>query len=230
MKTRKDWLNRPLPELDVMFANVHAKIGEYKTAYGLTDDWIARVKLICDSFRSAYTGVSQNRATEKEMSNWFDALLYGAPKGSPAPTAPVFQTISLPSGAFVGVIDEFREMMRFFKANAAYTEADGANLMIISPLEETGNPADAVPNLKTSVDLSGAVRVEYTKGIFSGLELQWRKAGAADWLLADKSTEKIITFTPEGIAPPEKIELRGVYLLKNQRVGNWSPIYIITVG
>ncbi|HEY0657142.1 MAG TPA: hypothetical protein VGD05_01645 [Pyrinomonadaceae bacterium] len=230
MKIRKDWLVRPLPELDVMFANVKAKIADYKTAYGLTDDWIARVKLICDSFTSAYAGVVQNRATEREMNNWFEALLYGTPKGSGATAAPAFQTIALPTGTFIGIIDEFREMMRFFKANAAYTEADGANLMIVSPLEESRNPAEAVPNLKASTDIGGAIRIEYTRGNFSGLELQWRKAGAADWQLADKSTEKIIRFTPAPVTPPEKIELRGVYLLKNQRVGNWSPTYTVTVG
>ena len=230
MKTRKDWLQRPLPELAVMFANVKTKIGDYMTAYGLTDRWIERVNLICDTFAAAYTGVAQNRATEKEMTDWFNSLLGGEPKGAPAPDAPTFQNITLPTGAFIGLIDEFREMMRFFKANSAYTEADGENLMIVAPLEEDKIADDTAPALKVSVDLDGSVRVEYTRGNFSGLELQWRKSGTADWHLADKSTEKIVTFQPEIAAPPEKIELRGVFLLKNQRVGNWSPVYSTTIG
>jgi hypothetical protein len=87
-----------------------------------------------------------------------------------------------------------------------------------------------VPDLKASVDMDDKISVSYRKGDFDGLELQWRKVGQPLWQLADKSTEKTITFTPEGITPPEKIELRGVFLLKNQRVGNWSPIYTLTVG
>ena len=230
MTTRRDWLARPLPELDVMFNNVNVKIANYKTAYGLTDAWIARVRLICESFTSAYTGVSQNRATEKDLNAWFDSLLYGSPKGSNAPAVPMFSPVEMPTGAFIGIIDEFREMMRFFKANAAYTEADGANLMIIAPPEEAGRPSEAVPSLKTSVNMSGEVCVEYTRKNFSGLELQWRKIGAAEWNLADKSTEKNITFTPAPLTLPAQIELRAVYLLKNQRVGSWSPIYTVTIG
>ncbi len=230
MKTRRDWLNRPLPELNVMFANVNEKIGNYKTAYGLSDAWIAQVKLLCDTFTTVYAKIAQNRATDKQMSDWFGALLNGKPKGSPAPAAPEFQAVTMPAGATVGIIDDFRERMGFFKANAAYTEADGADLMIVSTPGEASDPNEATPELKVSVNLGGAIEVSYTKNEFSGLELQWRKAGAADWLMADKSTERIITFTPAGINAPEKIELRGVYLLKNQRVGSWSPIYTVTVG
>lgn len=230
MTTRKDWLSKSLPELNVMFANVDGKIGNYKIAYGLRDAWITQVKLLCETFTTVYAKIAQNRATEKQMNDWFDQLLSGTPKGSVATPAPTFQPVVLPSGATIGLLDDFREMMRYFKANAAYTEADGADLMIISTLEEGGDVNDAAPTLKISVNLGGAVEAAYTKGSFSGLELQWRKSGTADWLMADKSTEKLISFTPEPITPPEKIELRGVYLLKNQRVGNWSPIYTITVG
>ena len=66
---------------------------------------------------------------------------------------------------------------------------------------------------------------------FDMLELQWRKAGAAMWQQADKSTERVINFAPPLTTPgePEKFEFRAVYLIKNQRVGNWSPIYTETV-
>lgn len=230
MIAKRDWLNKPLAELNVMFTNVNGKIDDYKTEYGLTDDWIARVKLICQTFTTAYTGVVQNRATATDMNKWFELLLKGEPQGSPAAAAPVFQTITLPAGAFIGLIDEFREMIRFFKANAAYTLADGENLMIVPQNEASRNVDEATPGLDISVNANGEVRVEYIKDEFSGLELQWRKINQAMWQLADKSTETAIIFTPEDITPPEKIELRGVYLLKNNRVGNWSPVYSLTIG
>ena len=229
MTSRKDWLKRPLPELSVMFDNVLAKIDIYQTPYGLTKEWVNRVKLICASFAAGYTGITQNQAAAKDMNKWFETLLNGAPKGEAAPPAPTFQTITLPTEAFIGLLDEFREMMRFFKANAVYTVADGENLMIVAPADTNRNVSEAVPDLKASVNVNGAVAVSYLKLEFSGLELQWRKIGQSAWQLADKSTEKVITFTPEGITPPEKIELRGVFLLKNQRVGNWSPTYTLTV-
>ncbi len=213
-----------------MFANVKKKIGGYQTEYELTTNWIDRVNLICDTFTESYSIIVQNRATTKDMNDWFEMLLNGAPKGSLATVPPVFQTITVPVGAFIGVIDEFREMMRYFKANAVYNEADGANLMIVAPDEQAPDMSEAVPDLKVSVDVNEAVVVSYRRKEFGGLELQWRKVGQPLWQLADKSTETIITFTPEGITPPEKIELRGVFLMKNQRVGNWSPIYNVTIG
>lgn len=230
MASRKDWLQRPLPDLNVMFANVRKKIANYQTEYDLTTGWIDRVNLICDTFTDSYTSIVQNRATTKDMNDWFTTLLSGEPKGSIATAPPVFQTVTIPTGAFIGILDEFREMMRYFKANAVYTEADGENLMIVAPNEQAPDTEDAVPDLKVSVDVNEAVVVAYRRKEFGGLELQWRKVGQPLWQLADKSTETIIIFTPEGLTPPEKIELRGVYLMKNQRVGNWSPIYTLTVG
>ncbi len=230
LSKKKDWLNRPLPELNVMFANVNKKIGEYQVDYGLTTVWIDRVKLICAAFIESYSAIAQNRATGKDMNDWFDMLLNGEPKGAIATAPPVFQTITMPTGAFIGLLDEFREMMRFFKANAVYTVADGENLMIVSPDEQAPDMDEAIPELKPSVDVNDAVVVSYRKGEFGGLELQWRKVGQPMWQLADKSTEKTITFKPEGLTPPEKIELRGVFLMKNQRVGKWSPTYTLTIG
>ena len=73
---------------------------------------------------------------------------------------------------------------------------------------------------------------EWKKTGFDMLELQWRKAGDALWQAADKSTEKIINFTPPDLEPgkPEKFEFRAIYLIKNKRVGQWSPVYTRTVG
>jgi hypothetical protein len=45
-------------------------------------------------------------------------------------------------------------------------------------------------------------------------------------------TEKIINFKPPVTTEsvPEKFEFRAVYILKNQRLGQWSPVYTLTVG
>ncbi len=230
MVSRKDWLKKTLPELNVMFTNVQGKIADYKVPYGLTTAWVERVQVICATFIAGYMGVVQSRATMKDMNEWFENLLYGEPKGAPATAPPIFATVLTTNGAFIGLIDEFREMMRFFKANAAYTVADGENLMIVAPIESDGDINDAVPELKVSVDVNNAVSAAYVRENFSGLELHWRKDGETLWQLADKSTETVITFTPPGITLPQKIELRGVYILKNSRVGNWSPMYTVTIG
>lgn len=227
---KRDWLTRPLPELFVMFNNVEAKIESYKVRYELTDEWITRIKLICQTFIQAYAGIMNARATMKDSNTWLESLLYGMPRGTAATAAPIFQATTIPPDAFIGILDEFREMIGFFKANSAYTLADGENLMVVLPNSEEIDTENAAPVLKISVDADGKVTVKYKRGDFSGLELQWRKAGDADWQFVDKSTEINITFTPAGITPPQNIELRAIYLLKNKRVGQWSPVYTLTLG
>jgi hypothetical protein len=190
----------------------------------------AQVKAICKTFKSSYTGVMQSRAAVKDFNKWFENILNGEPMGASAPAPPLIPAMTLPVDASIGIMDKFREMMNFFKANAAYTEADGENLMIVAPESDEENPDEATPALETSANGSGEVEVIYTRGEFSGLELQWRKAGETVWQAADKSTETVITFEPENVTAPANIELRGIYLLKNRRVGNWSPVYSVTLN
>jgi len=233
MKKRKiDFLQRPFPILNMMFTNVLAKIDIYKAPYQLTDEWIARVKLICETFIEVYEKITQNRATDKQQSDWFKQIWTGEPQGSPATAPPVFQTITLPVGAFIGIREEFREMIKYFKANAAYTVADGENLMIEVPDGDELNLTDIYPELKNSINTQGMVETKYIRGDFSGLELQWRVMGEEIWQLADKSTETTLTFSPHNPNPGSvmRIELRAIYLLKNQRVGIWSPIYSLTIS
>jgi hypothetical protein len=233
MPRNKDWLkSKTLPEQDTMFVNVEAKIDNYKSAYGLNTTWIDEVKLICQTFHAAFTGVMQSRANGKQRDKWFEDLLESQDKGAVAPAPPVFTEITLPAGAKGALYKTFREKMEFFKANEAYSKADGDDLMITSPEEAAQDLGEASPELKISDDADGNVSTKYVKGDFGGLELQWREVGQAMWQLGDKSSETIITFKPDVSTPnvPVKIELRGVYLLKNKRVGQWSPIYTWTVG
>lgn len=90
--------------------------------------------------------------------------------------------------------------------------------------------SEIVPELKLAT-LDTKVRVEWRKTNFDALELQYRKAGTTTWQAGDKSTVNVFEFAPP-LAPgvPEKYEFRAVLLIKNQRVGNWSPIYTLTVG
>jgi len=233
MPKNRDWLKgKTLPEQDTMFVNVEDKIDNYKTTYGLTNDWVNEVKLICQTFHAAFTGVMQSRANGKQRDTWFKELLESKEKSMPAPAPPVFTAITIPAGAETAIYKVFREKMDFFKSNEAYSKADGDDLMITAPEGEESDLSEAFPELKNSETPDGAVSTTYVKGEFGGLELQWREVGQAMWQSADKSSEKTIVFTPDVSTPnvPVKIELRGVYILKNKRVGKWSPNYTLTIG
>ncbi len=100
-----------------MFVNIGAKIDNYKTAYGLTKDWVDDVKLICGTFHAAFTGVMQSRANGKQREAWFKELLENGQKGKLASAPPVFTQIVLPEGSKSGLYQSFRDKMDFFKSN-----------------------------------------------------------------------------------------------------------------
>jgi isopentenyldiphosphate isomerase len=231
-KQTRHWLERPLPILALMFANVLAKIDNYKEPYGLTTEWIARVKLICETFLEAYEKMVQNRATNKQLSDWFDELWTSKTKGEPVPAAPVFQAVDLPVGAFGGLKESFREEIQFFKALKPYKRADGEDLMIVS---EEGDEVDfsaLVADLDVSVDVDMNVVIDYKIGDTDGLEAQYREAGQTMWQLGDKSNMTPVKFKPVTSTPdqPVKLEVRGVHIVKNKRVGQWSPTHNLTYG
>lgn len=230
-KKTADWLmSKTLPERYLMFDNVQGKIGGYKADFKLADDWIEDVQLICQTFTTAYEGVVENRATGKQMDGWFEDLCESKDENSPADGSPKFLAIVLPAGALKGIYTRFRRKMDFFKSNEAYTRAIGEDLMIVAPEGTERNINDAFPEFKPSADANNEITAGYVRGEFDGAEMQWRVAGTEMWQFADKSSEPFIKFTPDGITFPAKIELRGIYLLKNKRVGKWSPIYLLTIG
>lgn len=229
----RDWLTgKTLAEQNAMFHNIYAKIDGYKSKYLLSDEWIAEVKLWCESFMSVYSAVMQNRATEKQMNQWFKEMLEGSFSNISVSAPPVFQQITIPANAKVGLYERFRKLIRQLKLNDQYTHGDGEDLMIVAPPESARDFDEVFPELKNSLDSEGNIVSRYTRGKFGGIEEQYREYGETVWRQADKTSEKEVVFKPVVSTPntPVRIELRAAYIVKNKRVGKWSPIYSITFG
>ncbi len=228
----KDWMPSTRAGKNAMFTNFLAKIDGYQATLSLTDEELGKLRTICNSYTLIYDKTEQIRATNQDLTSWQDAMFSGKPRGSAAPASPVFTTITLPSDAFIGILDEFRELVGFIKNNPAYTENIGIDLMIVAGDEDPDWLADAHPELKLATKNDTQVEVNFIKGDASSVEIQYRTVGMQTWNFADKSTTSPVVVSPQFPTPgqPEKFEYRGVYLVKNERVGNWSPIYSITVG
>ncbi len=231
MKNR-DWFPSTRAEQNVMFVNFNAKINNYKTVFGLTDPLLAKLHTICDTFIEVYQKVEQNRAANSNLTSWQEKIFNGTPKGDPVPQAPTFVAITVPADAFIGIFAEFRELVGFLKSNPDYTENIGLDLMIVANDAEQANAENISPDLKLTLKNDVSVEIAFKKLDFDAIEIQYRKAGAENWLPADKATTSPTTHTPQltVAGQTEKFEYRGSYLQKNQRTGNWSPIYSVTVG
>lgn len=228
-----DWYPRTLEGERAFYENLDAKIDGYAAKYSFLDAGrLAAVHLMCQTFIECYDKMAQNRATARQMTGWFDNIVRSKQDNEPVSPAPVFQTWTIPAGATVGIEKQCRRFAGLFKEQDEYDEADGLDLMIARAAGEAPALENAVPDLKISDQPDGSLDFEWQKSGFDMLELQWRKVGETLWQAADKSTEKIINFMPPDLEPgkPEKFEFRAIYLIKNKRVGQWSPVYTQTVG
>lgn len=227
-----DWYPPTQAEERIMFANIDAKIDGYTAKYPvLTVFYLAQIHRMCETFIEGFDKISENRATAKQMTGWFENIVESKQTSDPVPAPPVFQAFVMPANATIGLEEQCREFARLLKNQLNYDPADGLDLMIEREKGDDLNLTEVVPELKlTAIDTQ--VRVEWKKSGFDALELQYRKADSAMWQAADKSTVNVFDFTPAFTAPgvPEKFEFRAVLLIKNERVGQWSPTYTLTVG
>lgn len=228
----KDWMPATKAGKFTMFNNVKAKIESYQLVLGFDNDLKAKIFLICDTYIEMYQKSEQMRATMLDLTAWLETMQNGKPRGELAPPTPVFTTITLPDGAFIGILEEFREIVGYLKANPNYTESIGLDLMIVADDEDDNGLADSSPELKLAGKNDTEVEITFKKFDADAVEIQYRKAGTETWLLADKPTNSPIIHSPQFSTPgqTEKFEYRAIFLIKNERVGIWSPIYTITVG
>ena len=231
MNEMKDWYPMDGAGERALYGNINVKIDGYKAKYPvLTTDYVEDIHTMCAAFIEAFDKIEYNRATAKQMTTWFADVVGSKQKGEAVPPPPVFRAFTMPATATVGLEQQCREFARLLKSQPNYDRADGLDLMIEREKASAKDHSEVVPELKLTV-LDTKVRVEWKKAGFDALELQYRKAATTMWQPADKSTVNVFEFAPP-LTPdtPEKFEFRAILLIKNQRVGNWSPTYTLTVG
>lgn len=228
----KDWMPSTRGGKFTMFSNFKAKIEDFQVTLGFDNDLKARMWLICDIYIELYQKIEQIRATMSELTAFQNTILKGEPRGDLAPPTPVFSAIAMPPESFIGILDEFREIVAFLKANPNYTESIGLDLMIVAEDSNGNGLSESSPELKLSVKNDTQVEIAFKKFKADAVEAQYRKAGTETWILADKATNSPVVHSPQFTTPgqAEKFEYRAIFLVKNERIGQWSPIYTITVG
>jgi len=229
----RDWYPTTRDGEKNLYENIEAKLDGYETKYPhLTADYRRKIHTMCRTFIECYDKTEQNRATAKQMTTWFQNIVESKQKNEPVPSAPVFLAFTIPADATVGIEAQCRKFAGLMKEQDEYEKADGLDLMIEKGDAPALNLAEAKPELKLSANLDNSASTHWKKAGFDMLEEQWRRAGTEMWQPADKSNVSPIEFTPPLTTPgvPEKFEFRAVYIIKNQRVGQWSEIYTLTVG
>lgn len=130
-----------------------------------------------------------------------------------------------------GVKKRYREIAGFIKAQkSVYTQVDGELLGIISPDEGNVSPDDFTPDVKFESESNFALEAEFRKYGLDALRIEFRRKGG-DWILAAMLTSSpgVFNINPATAGQAEQIELRCVFIVKNQPYGNYSPIYTAVI-
>lgn len=228
-----DWYPPSRAGERLMFGNIEAKIDGYAGKYPIltVDHLLEKVHTACQTYIEGFDKIEYNRATARQATAWFKNLMESKEDKPSAAAPPVFMAITLPAGAF-GAIERFmREFRALLVSQLNYDKADGLDLMLEREKPDDLNLTEFTADVKFSSNET-TIRGEWKKLGFDMLEAQWRRAGTTVWQPGDKTTERVVEFEVPLTTPgvPEKFEFRAICLIKNQRVGNWSPIYTLTVG
>jgi hypothetical protein len=222
------YLENSEEKLAIQISNFATKIDTYAASFGLTATETLSIRNDASYFAWVVNNMKKIDSYKKNWTAFKTILLKGEDEVSSNPT-PVPPTLDIqPVAVAPGVLKRFTTMVNRVKAHPAYTTAIGQNLGI----EVTASPAiattDAKPALKTT--LSGdKVLVQWTKGKFSGILLE--KDSGSGYVLLDKDfMPDYLDNTAMPAAGQTAIwKYRAIYLLRDEKAGQWSDEVSITV-
>lgn len=233
-KQSQSWFPKTRPQQLIMFTNVRAKIAGYEGILPLTDAQVKRIQLICDTFIAVYNFVEQTRATTQQLTDWQDLIFTGegGTQGEAAPAAPAFTAPTMPGGAFVGIFQEFRERRDDILSADNYTHGIGVDLMIVAPEGEDLDLNELVASARLTSLPGYKIRAEGSLQGMDAMRFDYQRKGASAWLPVAFLTKlpAEFTITPQTAGEPETGVVRAVLLKNNQEVGQFSPLYPVTIS
>lgn len=167
------------------------------------------------------------RQQEKQLTDYADAIADNE-IGSTAPTAPAWSLPpNPPEEVAPGLRKRVRQLANQIKSNSNYTEADGALLGIVAVTSESAPLDEMKPVFAAYAMPNYAVALEFKKQGMDAVLFEIRRTGA-DWVSVGTKTASPAKITIQATAP-EQIQIRAVFIKKDEPVGVYSDIVIVTI-
>lgn len=209
--------------------NIIVKLPTYQTVLGWTNTQVADAIALCNGIINAINVANQCKATMIGVTNWRDIVLYGEPKGNPAPKPPVFPVIG--DEYTCGMVDQLFDLRDQIVANSNYTIAMGEDLEIVGPEQQGLIPSETSPELKAVTANSNLVTIT---GSMQGLPVMRVEYAAKGQTYSSVAvvTNLPATFEIPMVDPdvPQLGTIRTIYLKNNAPFGNYSPNYDVTLA
>jgi hypothetical protein len=205
------------------------KLPNWASLYGLSNETVKQAQDDAVMFNHLIDVLLQLESDRDELKAYRDNIFSGNPKGTAAdyPTVGISPLPALNIGVKPGIISRNREFYNFLKGHPNRTNESLADLGIITVTPPKVVTADLRPGLKVTAKINDRIEVSFSKQGQTAIRLQMRR-GTADWIsLGDPTSSPFTDNTASTGGNPEKREYRGVYMLKNEIVGQYSDIVTI---
>lgn len=228
MATEQYIIPRTEPGRRAWINNFAAKFADYMVVLGFDASDVAQVNALAQTYGYLLDLVKEVENYKKSIvqfkDDWSDKdPATGKPLNIPLFSVPIPPTVGATEGIWAQV-DKW--IAKIFLADN-YTEAIGVDLGIVKPPTPPPSPDNLQPALKLK-DLGGyQAEVVFKKDRQDAIFGQWRWKGTEAWAhdFTLLSSPGQFTVTPETPGKAVEIEVRSKFMKKNQKVGEWSPIY-----
>lgn len=216
------WFPRSLHEQAAFYRNFTRVFKEIAPGLGFTEEDIAGLEADNDvmqyllhtevniySFRRGFKGLLQHLTNGKDDGTNPIYIRY-----TPFPEPPIVQ---------YGMFERLFRLADRIVAADGYTPGIGAQMRILLPAKEALRIEDLALELKAKPLTEAQAEIRFVRGRTSGVNLYFRRAGSEEWFdLGRFFHSPVIVKIPLADGKPEKIHLRGRYLIGNKAVGSYS--------
>jgi hypothetical protein len=202
------------------------KLPNWAILYGLSNETVKQAQDDAIVYKHILDITLQFESDRSELSSYRENMFTGNPTSAAAayPEVTLTPLPTLAIGAKPGIQIRNKVLFNFLKAHPSRTTESLSDLGILTASPPKVAAADLRPSLKVSAKINDRVEIAFGKQGQNAMRVQMRR-GTFDWLtVGDPTSTPFIDNTASIAGNPEKREYRGVFLQKNETVGQFSDI------
>lgn len=198
---------------------------------GYSPAQVSEFSLLLMEFLSVIREVDQSQIAMKALNEWRDQVLYGDETNMSVNAAPMIVSPATPTinGGFFNQLKRWRMQIM---ALPQYSTAVGDALGLIGAEKSRLTPDLIVPQFKISSSTDFWVNFVGSMQGFAAVNVDYLRNGYEDWETMGYLTRTPgkLQFRPAIPNTPETGVIRCSFVSNNQRIGNYSPSYAVTIS